>query len=138
MLLIVVAKAVVISGSEAHLFDLMRSLTGDDISIPIVIGLTLAYISLAFAQETVRCAMQKALEIFYSAGGKPAPMRAIGLTALTFSATHSHLGIVFAGVACVSALYWAVVYRATGSYLAVSFNHGLIGAFAIFVVGAPK
>ena len=138
LLLIVVAKAVLILGREAHLFDLMRSLTGDEISIPIVFGLTLAYISLAFAQETVRCAMQKALEIFYSAGGKPAPMRAIGLTALAFSATHSHLGIVFAGVAGVCALYWGVVYRATGSYLAVAFNHGLIGAFAIFIVGAPK
>ena len=138
LLLVVIAKAVFISGREAHLFDLMRSLTGEEISVPIVAGLTLAYTLLAFAQETVRCTMQKALEIFYSAGGKPAPMRAIGLTALAFSATHSHLGLVFAGVAGVGALYWAVVYRATGSYLAVSFNHGIIGAFAIFIVGAPK
>jgi CRP-like cAMP-binding protein len=140
LVLLLGAKTVLVmtSGRELHVFDLMRFVTGERISVPLVAGLCAAYLTFSFAQELVRCAIQKALEIYFSAGGRSRPLYAALVTSLIFAATHSHLGISFAAVALVASLYWSAVYRASGSYLAVSFNHGLIGAFAIFIVGAPR
>jgi CRP-like cAMP-binding protein len=125
-----------VTGGDYPLFDASRSMTGGDVvSILVVTGLSAAYFAFAFAQEIVRCSIQKALDIYYGAGLGDAPVRTILVTALCFAATHSHLGIAFAATAGVIGIYWGVVYRLTGSYIAVAVNHGVIGAFAVFIVG---
>ena len=124
-----------VTGGDYPLFDASRSMTGGEVSILVVTGLSAAYFVFAFAQEIVRCSIQKALDIYYGAGLGDAPVRTILVTALCFAATHTHLGIAFAAAAGVIGIYWGVVYRLTGSYIAVAVNHGVIGAFAVFIVG---
>lgn len=120
---------------EFDLLDLSRHLTDGKILIGAIVALSIGYMIFAFAQEIVRCTIQKAIEIYYAAGHEDAPVRTVLVTAIIFAGTHAHIGIKFASLAGLIGIYWGIVYRLSGSYIAVAVNHALIGCFAVFIVG---
>ena len=99
----------------------------------LVIGV--AYIILTFAQEFVKCAIQRSLEIFYRAAGERDKWKSILISTLTFSASHVHLSEIFAVVVFLPGIYWGWLFRRENSFLTTAVSHALIGFWIVFVIG---
>ena len=139
MVLLLVAKWAVlqVNASEAPLLVFYRNASGGLPSPLLVSTLCVVYFCFSFAQETVRCSVQKALEIYDGRGTRRAVVQAALVSSLIFASTHAHLGLVAAAGAGIMGLYWSWLYHRSGSFLAVASNHGTIGCSAIFIMGPP-
>lgn len=125
------------SHSSEKIFDLSAVVAPNRNRLMIVVGLSAMYFIFSFAQETVRCVVQKATEIYQRRSSKHAPIIALFVSNLVFAATHSHLGPTFPMIAFIAGIYWGTLYIIRGSYLSCAVCHGLMGSVIIFVVGVP-
>ena len=123
--------------SDESIFDLSAVVAPDSNRLMIVVGLSAMYFIFSFAQEIVRCVVQKATEIYQRRSSKHAPLIALFVSNLVFAATHSHLGPIFPLIAFIAGMYWGTLYIIRGSYLSCAVCHGLMGSVIIFVVGVP-
>ncbi|MBI5690270.1 MAG: cyclic nucleotide-binding domain-containing protein [Verrucomicrobia bacterium] len=123
---------------EIRVFEPMRLLNSmGQTSFSQWVFFSVVYVSLCFAQEFIRCAVQGSLAIFYRASGRPARWRSILVANVVFASLHVHLGNSFALLAFVPGLFWGWLYARENSFLAVAFSHGLIGLWIVCVVGVP-
>lgn len=123
---------------EIQVFEPMRLLNSmGQTSFAQWLFFSIIYVSLCFAQEFIRCAVQGTLALFYRASGRPARWRSILVANLVFAALHVHLGSTFALLAFVPGLFWGWLYAREQSYLAVAFSHGLVGLWIVCIVGVP-
>ena len=123
--------------SQGSLFDFSASVAPDKSRILIVTALFAMYFIFSFAQEIVRCVVQKATEIYQRRSSKHAALIALFVANLMFASTHAHLGAIFPLIAFIAGLYWGSLYISRGSYLSCSICHGLMGSVCIFIVGVP-
>ena len=125
------------SNLEEELFDFSSAVAPDTSRFIIVAGLSVMYLVFSFAQEIVRCVVQKATEIYERGSSKHAPLIALFVANIMFAATHSHLGPIFPIIAFIAGMYWGTLYIIRGSYISCVVCHGLMGSVIIFVVGVP-
>jgi len=123
--------------SQGSLFDFSASVAPDKNRLLIVTALCAMYFIFSFAQEIVRCVVQKATEIYQRRSSKHAALIALFVANIMFASTHAHLGAIFPLIAFIAGLYWGSLYISRGSYLSCSICHGLMGSVAIFIVGVP-
>jgi len=122
-----------------HLFEPMRLLNeAGESSYPHWFFFTVVYVSLCFAQEFIRCAVQGSLALFYSATGSQARWRAIFVANVVFASLHVHLGNTFALAAFIPGLFWGWLYAREHSYLSAAFSHGITGLWIVCIVGVPS
>lgn len=101
------------------------------------LGLTVTYLILSFAQEFIRCAIQGSLAIFYRVTGVSDAWKSILVANVVFAALHTHLSNVFALIVFIPGLFWGWLYHREHSFIGVAVSHGLLGTWAVFVVGVP-
>ena len=123
--------------SQGNLFDFSASVAPDQSRLAIVSALCAMYFVFSFAQEIVRCVVQKATEIYQRRSSKHAVLIALLVANLMFASTHAHLGAIFPFIAFVAGIYWGSLYISRGSYLSCAICHGLMGSVIIFLVGVP-
>lgn len=136
-----VAKGWLVWAFPGHfqLFEPMRLLNAaGESSYPHWFFFTVVYVSLCFAQEFIRCAVQGSLALFYSATGSPARWRAILVANVVFASLHVHLGNTFALAAFIPGLFWGWLYAREHSYLSAAFSHGITGLWIVCIVGVPS
>lgn len=122
---------------DAQLFDFSSDVAPNSNRLMVVLGLIVMYFVFSFAQEIVRCVIQKATEIYQRRSSRRAPLIALFVANILFAATHAHLGPIFPLIAFIAGLYWGILYITHGSYLSCAICHGLMGAIIIFVIGVP-
>jgi CRP/FNR family transcriptional regulator, cyclic AMP receptor protein len=123
-----------------HLFepDRMEKLVGTD-SVSIYAAVGISYALLTFAQEFIRCTVQRSLHLFSVASEdrKDKGLQAMLVANVVFASLHVHLGPLFALGAFIGGLFWGWMYLRTNSYLATAFSHAMVGSTIVFVFGVP-
>lgn len=123
-----------------HLFEPDRLERVGTTSMTVYVAVALSYALLSFAQEFIRCAVQRSLHLFAEAsddGSSKTGWQAMLVANIVFASLHMHLGPSFAAGAFIIGLFWGWMYLRTNSYLATAFSHALVGCIVIFVFGVP-
>jgi len=135
--LIVLAKWVAITVVPAMaglpLFDLSHS---TEWPLAYVLLSAAAYCLFTPVQEIIaRSGIQSSFQMFLTHKNKT--WEAIFLSNLLFSVTHLHISLHLALLVFPMGLYWGWIFARQGSLVGSSVSHGIIGVFALFVVGFP-
>jgi membrane protease YdiL (CAAX protease family) len=103
-----------------------------------------AYIVLSIAQEVIgRSGIQTTLSFLFSEDNpsaetkKRTETKAIWVSSLLFSATHTHLGATFSALVFIPGLFWAWMYSRQGSIVGTCLSHCLLGLVLVFILGLP-
>lgn len=99
--------------------------------------LMLVYSLLAVAQELVHCSIQAFLQIYYGHDGKSYKWKPIFVSTILFSATHTHLSLMFAFIVFWPGIFWAWMYYRQRSIIGVAVSHIVLGVWTIFILGIP-
>ncbi len=96
----------------------------------------IAYALFTPVQEfVVRSGLQSSFQLFLT--GKHKKWLSIFLATLLFSSTHLHVSFILAILVFPVGLYWGWLYSRSGSLVAVSVSHILVGVVGLFVIGFP-
>jgi len=105
---------------------------------------SLAYITLSIAQEVIgRSGIQSTLRVLFTddhmdpEGTKRADRKAIWVSSLLFSATHTHLGATFSALVFLPGLFWAWMFSKQGSIVGTCLSHIILGLVLVFILGLP-